>query len=552
MSESDEDIIGNRGRRRRTIDSDIKKAKKKKKLERQAEERFFEKLHKREMSNMYAGKPIKSYASQKEGKKRTTSGHRFRTTKGRLFEVRRVGNKKQVFEIHAGMAQSREPDPDCDWPTKEAYTLEHVNEYDNSAKKWVQHEVKPSDRLAKVGTRCYKPCADDRSRVTYRDKKTKLLTTRCLAPGSSIRTRDDSARARVRRKYTVKQKNKEDEEELDHNLVLKHHSKDHKGGAYKAGDAYYGLPTREYQRRAARVHKRKYKEGSKAKRLYYMKDENTGQFVKVYKDAPKTYMSKRPEKIKRKRSADYKKSPKQALWEEVLLDYQRNNPGAKWPRKGTSEYAELRGIYDEGLKTIEAEIEADARERALKKGGERPGRQLVPYDGDKSSTLQNFAQQYVDIQFADGMEDYISSDAFVREMKTATGMTATKEEASDALKLAVDNVIDLGEEPEVYDVVSDDDDEDTIGNRGRRRAIVSESDDDDDGDVPMPTDLIGLDVDSGGSEDECQEIMCDRGLRNRRDFIKWGARGGHPDKGGDTALFQDALNCKESGQYCKN
>ena len=51
--------------------------------------------------------------------------------------------------------------------------------------------------------------------------------------------------------------------------------------------------------------------------------------------------------------------------------------------------------------------------------------------------------------------------------------------------------------------------------------------------------------------DPCQAVMCPKGIASRRDYLKWAARGGHPDKGGSTAIFQSVNNCQSDGRFCK-
>jgi len=49
----------------------------------------------------------------------------------------------------------------------------------------------------------------------------------------------------------------------------------------------------------------------------------------------------------------------------------------------------------------------------------------------------------------------------------------------------------------------------------------------------------------------CDEIMCENKIYNKKDWKFWSVRGGHPDKGGDTADFQDVLNCIQKEKYCR-
>ena len=37
---------------------------------------------------------------------------------------------------------------------------------------------------------------------------------------------------------------------------------------------------------------------------------------------------------------------------------------------------------------------------------------------------------------------------------------------------------------------------------------------------------------------DCRTAMCKKSIYNRKDFLKWALKGGHPNKGGSTALFQ--------------
>ena len=51
--------------------------------------------------------------------------------------------------------------------------------------------------------------------------------------------------------------------------------------------------------------------------------------------------------------------------------------------------------------------------------------------------------------------------------------------------------------------------------------------------------------------DPCSAVMCPKGIRTRKDYLRWSARGGHPDKGGSTAAFQSVNNCQSEGKFCK-
>lgn len=48
----------------------------------------------------------------------------------------------------------------------------------------------------------------------------------------------------------------------------------------------------------------------------------------------------------------------------------------------------------------------------------------------------------------------------------------------------------------------------------------------------------------------CQKIMCSKDIKTKKDYHKWAVRGGHPDKGGSTAVFQDVQNCVDANNYC--
>ncbi len=49
----------------------------------------------------------------------------------------------------------------------------------------------------------------------------------------------------------------------------------------------------------------------------------------------------------------------------------------------------------------------------------------------------------------------------------------------------------------------------------------------------------------------CTNLMCSNDIFNKHDFRKWAVKGGHPDKGGSTARFQNVLNCIHKELYCK-
>lgn len=47
----------------------------------------------------------------------------------------------------------------------------------------------------------------------------------------------------------------------------------------------------------------------------------------------------------------------------------------------------------------------------------------------------------------------------------------------------------------------------------------------------------------------CNKNLCDFDIKTKRDFLKWALKN-HPDKGGNTALFQEINNCVEAGHFC--
>jgi hypothetical protein len=48
-----------------------------------------------------------------------------------------------------------------------------------------------------------------------------------------------------------------------------------------------------------------------------------------------------------------------------------------------------------------------------------------------------------------------------------------------------------------------------------------------------------------GKEETCESLLSSKGIASTRDWRKWSARGGHPDKGGDTETYQKVTSCKE-------
>ena len=53
------------------------------------------------------------------------------------------------------------------------------------------------------------------------------------------------------------------------------------------------------------------------------------------------------------------------------------------------------------------------------------------------------------------------------------------------------------------------------------------------------------------TRDPCSAVMCPKGIASRRDYLKWAAKGGHPDKGGSTSTFQAVNNCQSKGKFYK-
>ena len=54
---------------------------------------------------------------------------------------------------------------------------------------------------------------------------------------------------------------------------------------------------------------------------------------------------------------------------------------------------------------------------------------------------------------------------------------------------------------------------------------------------------------SGGND--CEKLMCNKGIKDKKGFLKWAARGGHPDKGGSEEVFKKVHPCYEKKQFCK-
>ena len=45
--------------------------------------------------------------------------------------------------------------------------------------------------------------------------------------------------------------------------------------------------------------------------------------------------------------------------------------------------------------------------------------------------------------------------------------------------------------------------------------------------------------------DQCRQILFDNNIFEKKDFLKWSVRGGHPDKGGDYKKFQEVSSCND-------
>lgn len=54
---------------------------------------------------------------------------------------------------------------------------------------------------------------------------------------------------------------------------------------------------------------------------------------------------------------------------------------------------------------------------------------------------------------------------------------------------------------------------------------------------------------SGGND--CEKLMCSKGIKDKKGFLKWAAHGGHPDKGGSEEVFKKVHPCYEKRQFCK-
>lgn len=52
------------------------------------------------------------------------------------------------------------------------------------------------------------------------------------------------------------------------------------------------------------------------------------------------------------------------------------------------------------------------------------------------------------------------------------------------------------------------------------------------------------------SRSSCSASMCPKNIYTKKDFRKWALRN-HPDKGGDTSVFQSVSSCVSSELYCQ-
>jgi hypothetical protein len=62
--------------------------------------------------------------------------------------------------------------------------------------------------------------------------------------------------------------------------------------------------------------------------------------------------------------------------------------------------------------------------------------------------------------------------------------------------------------------------------------------------------LNGMTGNLHGRMSQCDQLMCSKGIRDRRGFHNWSRYGGHPDKGGDTNTFQQVNNCQMAKNFC--
>ena len=48
----------------------------------------------------------------------------------------------------------------------------------------------------------------------------------------------------------------------------------------------------------------------------------------------------------------------------------------------------------------------------------------------------------------------------------------------------------------------------------------------------------------------CKTEMCKKDIYNRKEFLKWAVKGGHPNKGGSTKIFQVLSACADKQIFC--
>ena len=48
----------------------------------------------------------------------------------------------------------------------------------------------------------------------------------------------------------------------------------------------------------------------------------------------------------------------------------------------------------------------------------------------------------------------------------------------------------------------------------------------------------------------CVNTMCNYNIFNKKDFLLWALKGGHPNKGGSTNLFATISDCNDKKVYC--
>ena len=45
--------------------------------------------------------------------------------------------------------------------------------------------------------------------------------------------------------------------------------------------------------------------------------------------------------------------------------------------------------------------------------------------------------------------------------------------------------------------------------------------------------------------EQCRQLLFDNNIFNKKDFLKWSVKGGHPDKGGNYKKFQEVSSCND-------